>query len=51
MTVVGSPIKLSRTPVEYRNAPPLLGEHTQTILGRIISDEKFAELKAQGVIG
>ncbi|MGE8532562.1 MAG: CaiB/BaiF CoA transferase family protein, partial [Acinetobacter guillouiae] len=28
LTVVGSPIKLSRTPVEYRNAPPLLGEHT-----------------------
>ena len=51
LTVVGSPIKLSRTPVEYRNAPPLLGEHTQTILGRIISPAKLEELKAKGVIG
>ncbi|WP_224965249.1 CaiB/BaiF CoA transferase family protein [Acinetobacter guillouiae] len=51
LTVVGSPIKLSRTPVEYRNAPPLLGEHTQTILGRIISPAKIDELKAKGVIG
>lgn len=51
LTVVGSPIKLSRTPVEYRNAPPLLGEHTQTILGRIISPVKLDELKAKGVIG
>jgi crotonobetainyl-CoA:carnitine CoA-transferase CaiB-like acyl-CoA transferase len=51
LTVVGSPIKLSRTPVEYRNAPPLLGEHTQTILGRIISLAKLDELKAKGVIG
>lgn len=51
LTVVGSPIKLSRTPVEYRNAPPLLGEHTQTILGRIISPAKLDELRAKGVIG
>ncbi|MCS4299012.1 MULTISPECIES: CaiB/BaiF CoA transferase family protein [Acinetobacter] len=51
LTVVGSPIKLSRTPVEYRNAPPLLGEHTQTILSRIISPAKLDELKAKGVIG
>ncbi|MDN5432349.1 MAG: CoA transferase [Acinetobacter sp.] len=51
LTVVGSPNKLSRTPVEYRNAPPLLGEHTQTILGRIISPAKLDELKAKGVIG
>ncbi len=28
----GNPIKLSRTPVQYNLAPPLLGEHTQEIL-------------------
>lgn len=27
LQLVGNPIKLSRTPVEYRSAPPLLGEH------------------------
>ena len=29
---VASPIRMSKTPVEYRNAPPLLGEHTQAVL-------------------
>ena len=33
---VGSPIKLSETPVEYRRAPPLLGEHTQEVLARVL---------------
>ena len=28
---VASPIRLSETPVEYRNAPPLLGEHTRQV--------------------
>jgi crotonobetainyl-CoA:carnitine CoA-transferase CaiB-like acyl-CoA transferase len=30
--VVGSPLKLSETPVSYRRAPPLAGEHTEEIL-------------------
>ncbi|RSR50322.1 CoA transferase, partial [Acinetobacter baumannii] len=51
LKVIGSPIKLSRTPVEYKTAPPLLGEHTQAVLGRIVSSEKLAELKEKGVIG
>ncbi|TRX72880.1 CaiB/BaiF CoA transferase family protein [Pseudomonas mangiferae] len=29
---VASPIRLSETPVAYRNAPPLLGEHTRDVL-------------------
>ncbi|MCU4552882.1 CaiB/BaiF CoA transferase family protein [Acinetobacter nosocomialis] len=51
LKIIGSPIKLSRTPVEYKTAPPLLGEHTQAILGRVVSIEKLAELKEKGVIG
>ncbi|AVF44667.1 TPA: CoA transferase [Acinetobacter nosocomialis] len=51
LKIIGSPIKLSRTPVEYKTAPPLLGEHTQAILGRVVSTEKLAELKEKGVIG
>lgn len=50
LTVIASPIKLSRTPVQYKTAPPLLGEHTEMVLGRIISAEKLTALKAQGVI-
>ena len=32
VSLIGSPIKMSETPVEYRNAPPLLGQHTDEIL-------------------
>ena len=30
--VIASPMRLSRTPVDYRQAPPLLGEHTEEVL-------------------
>lgn len=30
--LVASPLKLSATPVDYRRAPPLLGEHTESVL-------------------
>ena len=32
LQLVGNPIKLSRTPVEYRSAPPTLGQHTEELL-------------------
>ncbi|QXH51682.1 CoA transferase [Pseudomonas fakonensis] len=33
---VASPIRLSGTPVEYRRAPPLLGEHTEAVLRDVL---------------
>lgn len=30
--VLGSPVRLSETPVSYRRRPPLLGEHTREVL-------------------
>lgn len=33
---VASPIRLSETPVEYRHAPPLLGEHTEAVLADLL---------------
>ncbi|WP_043312046.1 CaiB/BaiF CoA-transferase family protein [Pseudomonas sp. ML96] len=33
---VASPLRLSATPVDYRLAPPLLGEHTETLLQRLL---------------
>lgn len=33
---VASPIRMSATPVEYRQAPPLLGEHTAEVLERVL---------------
>lgn len=51
LTMIGSPIKMSRTPVEYRKAPPMLGEHTHEILLRVVNEEKLQALKAQGIVG
>jgi crotonobetainyl-CoA:carnitine CoA-transferase CaiB-like acyl-CoA transferase len=49
---VGSPIKMSGTPVEYLRPAPMLGEHTDEVLKRQLGldDERLAELKARGVI-
>ncbi|BCD85477.1 CoA transferase [Pseudomonas solani] len=33
---VASPLRLSDTPVEYRLAPPRLGEHTDEVLARVL---------------
>jgi crotonobetainyl-CoA:carnitine CoA-transferase CaiB-like acyl-CoA transferase len=32
LPLVGSPLKMSATPVEYRLPPPLMGEHTDEVL-------------------
>jgi crotonobetainyl-CoA:carnitine CoA-transferase CaiB-like acyl-CoA transferase len=32
LKLVGSPLKFSETPVEYRLPPPRLGEHTEEVL-------------------
>lgn len=32
--LVGSPIHMSRTPVSHQGAPPILGEHTEEVLGK-----------------
>ena len=38
LPLVGSPLKMSDTPVQYRLHPPLMGEHTQEVL-RELKDE------------
>ena len=35
LQLVGNPIKLSRTPVEYLRPPPMLGEHTAQVLSAL----------------
>ncbi|MDX9845285.1 MAG: CaiB/BaiF CoA-transferase family protein [Aquabacterium sp.] len=34
VTTVANPIRLSATPVSYRSAPPLLGQHTEEVLAQ-----------------
>jgi crotonobetainyl-CoA:carnitine CoA-transferase CaiB-like acyl-CoA transferase len=49
---VASPIRLSGTPVQYRSAPPMLGQHTREVLSEIleIDSRELAELHRHGVI-
>jgi len=51
LRLVASPLKLSATPVRYRRAPPLLGEHTDEVLieAGLTSDE-IAGLRRQDAI-
>lgn len=50
--LVGSPLKLSATPVAYNRAPPSVGQHTEEVLKEIlkISDKELGDLKAAGAI-
>jgi crotonobetainyl-CoA:carnitine CoA-transferase CaiB-like acyl-CoA transferase len=50
--VVRSPLRLSETPVEYRLAPPLLGQHNKEILQGLLgkSDADLDRLKAAGIL-
>jgi crotonobetainyl-CoA:carnitine CoA-transferase CaiB-like acyl-CoA transferase len=49
---VASPIRLSETPVEYRQASPLLGEHTEAVLSDVLGLDAKAvhELRTAGVL-
>ena len=49
---VASPLRLSATPVDYRLAPPLLGEHSDAILQRLLGLDaaQIASLRAAGVV-
>jgi crotonobetainyl-CoA:carnitine CoA-transferase CaiB-like acyl-CoA transferase len=49
---VASPLRLSDTPVAYHSAPPLLGQHTNALLQRVLgmSEGQIAALREAGVI-
>jgi formyl-CoA transferase len=52
MKLVASPMRLSKTPVELRMPPPLLGQHTDEVLQSYLqmSDAQIATLRSKGVI-
>ena len=48
---VANPIRFSATPIDYRRAPPLLGQDTEAVLRELgRSDETIAALRAAGVV-
>jgi crotonobetainyl-CoA:carnitine CoA-transferase CaiB-like acyl-CoA transferase len=49
--VADTPVRLSATPGAIRSRAPLLGEHTDAILGEIgYSEAQIAQLRAAGVV-
>jgi len=52
MTICGSPIRLSETPGEVYAPAPVLGEHTEEVLERILDfkKEEINALKKEGVV-
>jgi crotonobetainyl-CoA:carnitine CoA-transferase CaiB-like acyl-CoA transferase len=51
LSLVANPIRLSATPVSYRLAPPVLGEHTGEVLESLgVGAQEFEALRASGVV-
>ena len=51
VNVLGNPIKLSATPVQYHSAPAALGAHSAEILrGLGYSEEQIVQWRADGVV-
>lgn len=49
---IASPLRLKGTPVDYEQAPPLLGEHTSEVLSKVLgkSEEDIKALRARSVV-
>jgi crotonobetainyl-CoA:carnitine CoA-transferase CaiB-like acyl-CoA transferase len=51
LRLIASPMKLSATPVAYRHAPPLLGQHSDELLREAgCSEEEITNWRQRGVI-
>ncbi len=52
VTGVANPIKFSETPIEYRKAPPLLGEDTNEVLREVLgkSESEIQALKKKNIV-
>lgn len=50
--LIGSPIKMDKTPVAYRSAPPTLGANTADVLKRHLdlNDDEIAGLAEKGIL-
>ena len=52
LPLVASPMRFSETPLDYRLAPPLLGQHTDEVLRGLLgkSDAEIEKLRDEGAI-
>ena len=51
--LIATPLRLSETPAGIRLPPPVLGEHTEEVLGEVLGcgEAEIDELRAAGAIG
>ena len=49
---IANPLKFSETELEYKKAPPMLGQDTDDVLSRVLgkSGDEIAELKEKGIV-
>lgn len=52
VSTIASPLRLQGTPVAYQQAPPMLGEHTEEVLMRLLgkTEAEIRSLRAAGVL-
>ena len=52
VSTIASPLRLAATPVNYRQAPPVLGEHTDRVLSEVLGKDaaQIAALRAGGIV-
>jgi crotonobetainyl-CoA:carnitine CoA-transferase CaiB-like acyl-CoA transferase len=50
--LIGNPIKLSESPVDYKRPPPTCGQHTDEVLKELLfmEEKEIAELRGKGII-
>ena len=50
--VIANPVRLSETPADYRRPPPLLGQHTDEVLGGMLGygADKLKALRDAGTV-
>ena len=52
VSLIGSPIKYSETPADYRRAPPMLGQHSDEVLEELLGlgASEVAALRDKGIV-
>ena len=52
VSLIGNPLKMSGTPVDYRYPPPVLGQHTDAVLEELLGmdQEERLALRAEKII-
>jgi len=50
--LIASPMKFSGTQLEFKNPPPVLGQHTEEVLGKLLKLDAaaIAKLRADGIV-